>query len=334
MTDDSITLRNRAGSRAWLSAVGCAVMSLEIAGTDGGCTDVVLGYDTSQGYLDDPFYLGVVVGRCAGRIEDGVLALNGTPVQLPVGEGGHHLHGGALGFGKRRWEVRDVSPDRVAFYRSSPHGEEGYPGRVDIQVDYHLADDNVLEVRYLANSDRRTLLSPAQHSYFNLAGHDSGDILGHELMLRADSFVPLRPDLIPRGGTLPVDNTAMDFRAPRRIGDRIDGGDEQLDLAGGYDHSWVRGSDDDWENTPAAVVREPGSGHTLEVYTDRPALHFYSGNMLDDGLTGKAGAIYSRCQGFCLETQHVPGSPLAVEPLLLEPGATFESETRFAFSGF
>jgi aldose 1-epimerase len=256
--------------------------------------------------------------------------------QLPVAAGGHHLHGGEQGFGQQWWQLLEASENSARFAYHSRAGEQGYPGALAIEVRYTLTDDNELRVAYSASADRRTVLSPTQHSYFNLAGHGSGSIVDHQLLVNAEAFVPLAEDFIPVGPAVPVQATAMDFRERARLAERLNVNDRQLAIAGGFDHSWILDPERDWQRDAAAVLFEPATGRRMAVYTDRPALHFYSGNMLHAGTVGKQGSVYGPHSGLCLETQHIPapvfdGDDPAVR---LMPGQQWTSETRFAFSGF
>ena len=324
-----ISLENARGSHALLSNVGCALLSLEIGGVD-----VVLGYDTPAQYLDDEFYLGVVVGPVAGRVARGELELDGQTWRLPTGVGGHHLHGESAGFGKRVWQVVDASGGRVCFQYQRAHGEGGPPGELKVTVDYELTADDVLVVRYHAQADRPTVCSPTQHSYFNLAGHANGDVMGHELKLDAERYIPLEDDLIPRCGPVPVEATPMDLRNSCCLRDCLAMTDRQLEIGGGFDHTWVLNSGRDWQATPAGTVREPNTGHTLDVYTDRPGLHIFTANWAKAESAGKQGARYAARQGLCLETQHIPRPQFDAAAVRVAPGEDFRSETRFAFSGF
>lgn len=324
-----IPLENALGSRALLTNVGCALMSLELGGTD-----VVLGYDDPALYLDDAFYLGAVVGPVAGRIAGGRLALDGQSWQLPVGAAGHHLHGEEQGFGKRVWDVVEVSGQRVRFQYQRADGEGGYPGQLDVAVEYELTDDDVLVVRYHAQSDSPTVISPTQHSYFNLAGHQGGSVLGDELQVYAQRYVPVDDDLIPLCGPVPVDATPMDLRDGRSLDRCFAVSDRQLEIGGGFDHTWMLNPERDWQTEPAAVVREPNTGRSLVVYTDRPGLHIFSCNLQEAVIEGKQGTQYAARHGLCLETQHIPRAPFDAAAVRVAPGEDFASETRFAFSGF
>jgi len=333
---DAFTIENNRGSRACVLAIGAALQRLEIMGNNRCATDVVLGFDTAEHYLNDDCFLGVVVGRCAGRISDGQLVLAGKQYPLTLSDGCHHLHGGVSGFGKRQWQLVSHDEHRVQLAYHSEAGEQGYPGAITLKVTYTLGDDDVLSVHYEATADAATVISPAQHSYFNLAGHASGTVLDHELMIDSDYFVPVTQDLLAGASPVSVEGTAFDVRHPRRIGDRVAVEDAQLVAAGGFDHSWLLDSGRDWQRDPVAIVAHPETGRRVSVYTDRPALHFYSGNMLPSGLSGKDGSEYVTRGGFCLETQHLPQPVFdAADPSVrVSPEQPFHSETRFAFEGF
>jgi aldose 1-epimerase len=325
------TLANDRGTRVRLIDFGAALVSFEVPDRAGRLADVVLGYDTLEGYLTHRGCLGAVVGRCANRIAHARFSLDGRIHQLRPRGSLHHLHGGPDGFDRCVWRGEWVREGRaVRFTRISPDGEEGYPGTCAVSVTYSLADPSALRVDYEAETDAPTPVNLSQHAYFNLTGHDSGDILRHELTVAASYFTPVDATLVPTGEIRSVDGTAFDFRRPVRIGARIDDGDPQLRLAGGYDHNLVldrTGSDLE----PAARVRDPLTGRTLEVETTEPGVQFYTGNFLDGSQIGKGGHSYLRRSGFCLETQHFPDSPNqpAFPTTILRPGAIYRSSTLF-----
>ncbi len=314
---------------------GAIITSLSVPDGRGREGDIVLGHDTLDGYLEHSPYFGAVVGRFANRIARGRFTLDGRTYQLACNDGENHLHGGVLGFDKRLWRGEGLEMDgqpAVSFSYVSEDGEEGYPGRLDVVVTYVLGPSGELRVRYRANADESTIVNLTQHSYFNLAA-DASDVLGHVLTLDASRFTPVNAGLIPTGELRTVSGTPFDFRTATAIGERIGARDEQLALAGGYDHNFVLDRAADHTLVRAAHVLEPTSGRTLEVRTTQPGVQLYSGNFLDGSITGKGGRRYGHRSGFCLETQHFPDSPN--EPVfpsvVLRPGEEYAEETIFVF---
>ncbi|MGD9114450.1 MAG: aldose epimerase family protein, partial [Desulfobacterales bacterium] len=250
-------------------------------------------------------------------------------------EGDSHLHGGVKGFDKVLWQIEPIDSHRhVALKLTyfSRDREEGYPGNLLVNVIYTLTNENVFTIDYTATTDQSTIVNLSHHSYFNLAGEGSGDILDHELMINANLFTPVNQSLIPTGEVKSVSGTALDFRRMARIGKRIDNDEEQLAYGKGYDHNWVlnsRGS----ELMPAAKVYEPKSGRTMELYTTEPGLQFYSGNMMRESVRGKAGHIYRLHHGLCLEPQHYPDSPNQPNfpSTVLNPGDQYRQTSAFKF---
>ena len=332
---DLYTFTNANGVEVRAMTYGGIILSLRVPDREGRLGDVVLGFDTLGGYLQDSPYFGAIVGRYGNRIARGRFALEGKPYTLAVNNGPNALHGGRKGFDKVVWRAEPFKKDDgvgVVFLYTSPDGEEGYPGRLETTVTYTLNDANALRIDYHAVADKATPVNLTQHTYFNLAG--AGDILSHELMLKASRFTPVDATLIPTGELRRVEGTPLDFRTPRAIGARIDADDEQIRFGGGYDHNFVleRAADDPLPL--AARVYEAGSGRVLEVYTTQPGLQFYSGNFLDGTLTGKAGTVYRRRTGFCLETQHFPDSPNHPDfpSTILQPGKEYRQRAVYAFS--
>jgi aldose 1-epimerase len=332
---EEFTLTNAAGVEVRAIALGATIVSLRVPDRDGRFDDIVLGHDNVESYLKDSPYFGSIVGRFGNRIARGRFTLDGTEYRLATNDGPNHLHGGVKGFDKVLWNADAFKDERgvgVIFFRLSPDGEEGYPGNLQVRVTYTLTDNNELRVDYEANTDKATPVNLTQHSYFNLAGHASGDILEQVLTINADRYTPVDPTLIPTGEIAPVEGTPFDFREPTPIGERIDADDEQLRRGRGYDHNFVL-------NRPgtglvlAARVVEPKSGRTLEVSTTEPGLQFYSGNFLDGTIKGKGGTVYEHRTGFCLETQHFPDSPNQPDfpSTILRPGETYRSQTVFTF---
>jgi aldose 1-epimerase len=292
---DFYKLTNSHGVEVLITNYGGTVTSIEVPDRDGVFGDVVLGYDTVDEYIQKPRYFGALIGRHANRIARGRFSLNGVEYQLAQNNGANHLHGGNKGFDKKVWEVRETFAGVLGLRYFSEDGEENYPGNLTVDVEYSLNDENELRIEYHATGDKDTIVNLTNHSYFNLAG--SGDILGHELMLNADAFMPVTEDLIPTGEIQPVENTVMDFRTARPI------------ASGGYDHNFVLR---DWDNGAFRLVarlREPQSGRVMEVLTTEPGIQFYSGNFLDGSLTGKRGVVYEQYAGLCLEAQHFPDAP-------------------------
>jgi len=330
------TLTNAGGMSVSLTNYGGIVTSLLVPDSAGRAADVVLGYDSLGDYLRASPYFGAIVGRYANRIAGARFVLDGTRYSLAANDHGNSLHGGIKGFDKVVWRAEpfhDSTQAGVRLRYVSADGEEGYPGRLDVTVTYALTDSNELRVEYLATTDRPTVLNLSHHGYFNLAGHSSGDILGHELTLAADRFTPVDSLLIPTGELREVAGTPMDFRAPVAVGARIGAVDQQLRYGLGYDHNWVLNGPSGTLRL-AARVREPGSGREMEVRTTEPGIQFYSGNFLDGTNVGKGGVPYRHRAGFCLETQHYPDSPNHAEfpSTVLRPGEEYRSTTVYRFS--
>jgi aldose 1-epimerase len=334
-TIDAYTLSNAHGIEVRALTYGAILQSIRVPDRGRHLDDVVLGYDSLDGYVRNTPYLGAVVGRYANRIAHGTFTLDGTMYRLATNNGPHHLHGGATGFDKVVWRAEPL-PRRsgvcVAFIYTSPDGDEGYPGRLTARVTYTLTDRNELIADYQATTDRATPVNLTQHSYFNLAGEGTRDILGHELEVNADHFTPVDATLIPSGVIAPVAGTPFDFRTPTTLGARIEQADEQLRNGGGYDHNFVLNRSGPGLSLAARVV-EPTTGRTLEIRTTEPGLQLYAGNVLDGTMTGKGGRVYPRRSGLTLETQHFPDSPNhpAFPSTILRPGAEYHSRTVFAF---
>lgn len=331
---ETFTLRNANGIEMRVISLGGIITHLMTPDRTGAMADIVLGFDTIDGYLKSPPYFGAIIGRYGNRIGKARFAIDGREYRLAANNGPNHLHGGLKGFDKVVWKAEPVtSPQgtRVVFTRTSADGEEGYPGTLHTTVTYTLTDADTLIIDYEATTDAPTHVNLTHHSYFNLAGHGAGDILGHEMQIDADRYTPVDETLIPTGELAPVEGTPFDFRKPAPIGARIDEtGNPQLAHGRGYDHNWVlngRGF------RRVATAYDPKSGRTLDVATSEPGLQFYSGNFLDGSLTGKGGAVYRHRTGFCLETQHFPDTPNkpSFPTTLLKPGETYRSRTVYAF---
>jgi aldose 1-epimerase len=328
------TLTNAHGLEMRVISYGGIITSLKVPDRSGHFGDIVLGFDTIDGYLKDPPYFGALIGRYGNRIAKGQFTLDGKTFKLATNNGPNHLHGGVKGFDKVLWNSvpgTDSNGVSVALSRTSPDGDEGYPGNLQATVRYTLTDKNELAIDYRATTDKATPVNLTQHSYFNL-GDDSGDILGHELTIHASRYTPVDATLIPTGELATVDATPFDFRRATPIGARITAANAQLKNGGGYDHNWVLDRSSPGLQ-PAARLVDPKSGRTLEIATTEPGLQFYSGNFLDGSITGKDGRVYRHRTGLCLETQHYPDSPNHPNfpSTILKPGQTYSSQTVFTF---
>ena len=328
---DLYTLTNTNGLRARITNYGAILVSLEVPDKSGKLADITLGYDTLDGYLMRHPYFGATVGRYANRIGGASFKLNDVEYKLAANNGPNHLHGGIKGFDKVVWKAEEVTAetDRAMVKLSylSKDGEEGYPGNLACTVTYTLTKDDELKISYEAKTDKTTILNLTNHSYWNLAGPGDGDILGHELMLNADKYTPVDEGLIPTGEIKSVKDSPMDFTRPMTIGSRIG------QVGSGYDHNYVLNSGG---GTLALCARvyEPTSGRTMEIYTTEPGVQFYTGNFLDGSITGKAGKVYKKHYGFCLETQHFPDSPNKPDfpSVVLKPGDKYTTVTVHKFS--
>ncbi|MHC4691398.1 MAG: aldose epimerase family protein [Planctomycetota bacterium] len=324
------TLANTNGLKATITNYGAILVSLEVPDRDGKLADITLGYDTLEGYIPRHPYFGATVGRYANRIGAAKFKLNDIKYQLAANNGPNHLHGGIKGFDKVVWTAEYVLADKdgakVKLSYLSKDGEEGYPGNLKCTVIYTLTKDDELKINYEAETDKPTVINLTNHSYWNLAGQGNGDILGHELMLNADRYTPVDEGLIPTGEIRSVKDSPMDFTKPMAIGSRI------AQVEGGYDHNYVLNSGG---GTLAlcAKVYESTSGRIMEIYTVEPGVQFYTGNFLDGSITGKAGKVYKKHYGFCLETQHFPDSPNKPDfpSVVLKPGDKYTTVTVHKF---
>jgi aldose 1-epimerase len=331
---DLYTLTNANGVQVSIINLGGIVTSLKVPDRNGKLANVVLGFDTVEGYLENRPFFGAIVGRYANRIAKGSFSLEGKQYSLPKNDGENTLHGGIRNFGKVIWTAKEVNGrDSVGLSLGylSKDGEEGFPGNLSVTVAYTLTNQNELRIDYAATTDKTTVVNLSHHSYFNLAG--DGNILNHEIMISADRFTPVDQRLIPTGELRAVSKTPMDFVQQRRIGERIDQSYDQLLLAGGYDHNWVLNGGGAGP-TLAARVTEPSTGRVLEVLTTEPGMQFYTGNFLDGSLSGSEGRVFRKRYGFCLETQHFPDSPNkpGFPTTILKPGQTYKTTTIYRFS--
>ncbi len=312
---------------------GGIITELHVPDRQGKTADVVLGFDTLDAYIAKNPHFGAITGRVANRIARAEFTLDGHEYKLAANNGPNTLHGGLKGFDKKVWKGEDVSgPDGPAVKLTylSKDGEEGFPGDLSVAVTYTLTPDDALRIDYAATTDKATPVNLTNHSYFNLAGHASGTILGHELMIAADQYTPADDELIPTGQLAPVRGTPLDFTTPTTIGARI--GQIKAEV-GGYDHNYVIRPD---TRTPAFAVRarDPESGRVMEMFTTEPGVQLYTSNFLDGSLRGKGGVAYKKHQGFCLEAQHFPDSlhHPNFPSIILRPGSTYTQTTIYKFS--
>ena len=329
-------IQNSRGTKLTVSNCGGAVISLHVKDRQAVFADVVLGYDDPHACLQDEYYIGTVVGRYANRINGDVVYINDHPYKLSAKPGGYHHHGGNVGFNKKIFAAKEFKysgKSGIIFKYTSPHMEEGFPGELQLEVIYTLDDDDKWIIEYKAVCDQATQINLTQHTYFNLSGKPSNSIEGHELKISGNYYLPVNELQVPTGKLEKVNNTPFDFSNFKKIAQDITQDNEQLQLSNGYDHSFVLEPPHTAALKHAAVVKEISSGRRMDVYTTEPAIHFYSGNFLEN-VKGKNGIIYNKRAGFCLETQHFPDAPNQPHfpTTILNAGENFYSKTIFEFS--
>lgn len=324
------TITNKSGMCFSAIDYGANIVSLMVPDKNGKLEDIVLGFDDVAGYEVNGCFFGAFIGRHGNRIGQARFELNGTTYELEKNDGENNLHGGTPGYHQVMYQAA-ATDNSITFTRVSPDGEQGYPGNLEIAVTYTLTDDNELKLDYKTKSDKDTLCNLTNHSYFNLKGHDGGEITDHIVTIRANGFTGTSDDLIPDGTIVDVTDTPMDFRQPRRIGDDVDSEYAPIVLAGGYDHNFVLDKPEG-AFEKVAEVTEPSSGRKMEVYTDLPGMQLYSGNFIEKE-EGKKGQTYTRRTGICFETQFFPNSinVPTFTPCILKAGETFHSQTVYKF---
>jgi len=332
------TLTNKNGLVAKISNYGGIMTELWLPDKNGQMADCALGYDNLADYIKATPYFGALIGRYGNRIGGGTFKLEGRTYTLAKNDGGkNHLHGGVKGFDKVVWEGKEIQNKNgvgLELTYLSKDLEEGYPGNLNAKVVYMLTNKNELTVEYWATTDKPTVVNLTQHNYYNLAGHNSGTILDHLMMINGDRFTPTDDGLIPTGEILPVAGTPMDFTKPTAIGARVNMDYQPLKFGRGYDHNWILKNKRAGAMSLAAKVVEPKSGRVMEIRTEEPAIQFYCGNFLDGTNIGKGGVKYQHRTGFCLETQHYPDSPnhSNFPSTELKPGQEYHTKTVHKFS--
>lgn len=330
------TLKNDNGMTIQITNFGAAVVSLTAPDKNGKYQDVVLGYDDAAGYEKCKSFFGVIVGRYGNRIGKGKFALDGKEYQLTINDGQNNLHGGIIGFSKLVWNAEPVVTDSnqsLKLTLISLDGDQGFPGKVNLEVTYTLTNQNELVINYSGTTDKPTVLNPTHHSYFNLTGDFTKSILDLQLMMDADYFTPVDNNLITTGELAKVENTPMDFRTFTPIGKHINDKYDQLAFGKGYDHNWVINN---WDKSvkKIAALYDSTSGRLMEILSDQPGLQFYSGNFLDGSVKGKGYAAYNYRTGLCLETQVFPDTPnkSSFPTARLNPGEVYKQTTIYKFS--
>lgn len=311
---DAVVLSNGHGAKARVIGLGAALQSLSVPDRDGKSVNIVLGYPSLDGYLTKPQYFGATVGRYANRIAKGHFVLDGHPYSVPANDGANSLHGGTRGFDKVLWSIGEMKHDKdkasVTLRYTSPDGDMGYPGRLQVTATYTLDENNRLSIDYRARTDKPTIVNLSNHAYWNLAGEGSGSVLAQHLTIPADAYLPVDATAIPTGEIRKVDHTVFDFRQGKPIGQDIRDGEEGQLLSGrGYDHNWVISRSMTAVPRMVARVEDPVSGRVLTLKSSQPGLQFYSGNFLDGTTIGTGGRVYRQGDAFVLEPQLFPDTP-------------------------
>lgn len=332
-TINAYTLTNSKGMEATVINYGAILQSLIVPDKNGKKEDVVLGYDTLEPYYDNPCYFGATVGRNANRIKDAKFSIDGAEYTLPVNDGPNNLHSDYdNGMHKRFWEAQvEEGTNSVVFYVEEEDGKNGFPGKLEMTVTYRLTEENELLIAYHGVSDKKTVINCTNHTYFNLAGHSSGNIYAQKLQINASKYTPVVAGAIPTGELASVEGTPFDLRKPLAIGDHADDDFEQLNLTGGYDHNYcIDGADHTMRECAVAV--DEASGRKMTVLTDLPGVQFYAGNYVDN-VPGKAGAVYGKRSAFCLETQYFPNSmnQEGFESPVFDAGQEYKTSTVYKF---
>jgi len=329
------TLNNSKGMVVQATNYGGKIVTIIVPDRNGKMADVCLGYESAEGYINGSASMGATMGRVANRIGNAQFTLNDSTYHLAKNNGEHTIHGGAKGFRFKVWDAKQLDDQNLELSYFSPDGEEGFPGNFTLKVLFTVTEDNELKLTYHATTDKPTVLNVTNHAFFNLAGEGNGDILGHELMVNADSFTPTNESSIPTGEILSIEGTPLDFRNLTPIGERINADYDQLKFAGGYDQNFILNKREN-ELAMAALLYDPSSGRVMEVKTTEPGIQVYSANSLTGKGpdVGKKGHAYGPQSSVCLETQHFPDSPNHPNfpSTVLNPGEDYVSTTIYKFS--
>lgn len=331
---DLYTLKNKSGMEVCITNFGGRIVSIMVPDKTGKLQDVVLGFDSIADYINIPSDFGASIGRYANRINKGKLVLDKDTIQLPQNNFGHCLHGGPKGWQYQVYDAKQIDDTTLQLTRISPDGDENFPGNVTATVIYKLTDDNSIDIKYSATTDKKTVINMTNHSYFNLSGDPSKPATDEILYINADNYTPVDSTFMTTGEILSVKATPMDFTTPKAVGKEIaDYKFVQLKNGNGYDHNWVLNTKGDIKQL-AAKLTSPESGISLEVYTNEPGIQVYTGNFLDGSVKGKKGITYNQRASVCLETQHYPDSPNKPQwpSTVLMPGQTYNSECIFKFT--
>lgn len=332
---DLYILRNKEGNEVAITNYGGAIVAIMVPDRKGNLANIIQGHDNIQDVIDSPEpYLSTLIGRYGNRIAKGRFQLEGKVYSLPINNGPNSLHGGKNGFNTKVWDATQINEHAIVLKYTSPYGEEGFTGELDVWVAYTLTDNNELIIKYSAKTNKKTIINLTHHGFFSLAGlaNPTPPIDDLECQINADFFLPIDETSIPTGEILKVAETPFDFRTPKPIGQDIDADHEQIRHGSGYDHCFVLNKKEEGELSFAARIRDPKSGRTMEVYTTEPGVQVYTDNWAD-GYKGQHGATFPRRSAICFEAQHFPDSPNHpyFPSVILEPGREYTQKTIYKF---
>ena len=332
---DLYILRNKEGNEVAITNYGGAIVAIMVPDRKGNLANIIQGHDNIQDVIDSPEpYLSTLIGRYGNRIAKGRFQLKGKVYSLPINNGPNSLHGGKNGFNTKVWDATQINEHAIVLKYTSPYGEEGFTGELDVWVAYTLTDNNELIIKYSAKTNKKTIINLTHHGFFSPAGlaNPTPPIDDLECQINADFFLPIDETSIPTGEILKVAETPFDFRTPKPIGQDIDADHEQIRHGSGYDHCFVLNKKEEGELSFAARIRDPKSGRTMEVYTTEPGVQVYTDNWAD-GYKGQHGATFPRRSAICFEAQHFPDSPNHpyFPSVILEPGREYTQKTIYKF---